>query len=444
PNIILGYMHADAVACNSDFAYFAKKLSGKNCMPVKFRPGGGVYTDYDKNGFITKALYLGRQVSNIPKEYRDIQSELENFPYNQLHKSAYANVIESLMYIGAGCTGVTYNTHHQESWGSEYSAAEENECRFSEIMPYREFFDQCVETFGREPNRGVYCDNDTMSFYSKNFEEGNWLYGEHRNIPTEMYNIGFSPAFRREDGQVFYAFDETFASLTDEEIKEILSKSVYMNGRALKYLWKRGFGEYVGFKVLKTFETDCHEFFLENELNKDFTGYRRECRYAFYGGEFYGLAKTDQKAEYLGKFNDFSSESFTENGEELYSMGIYENSLGGRICVGGYKPDECISCYPKTVQLKRVFAWLSRNTVSYIKSYVNVNYFDRGVGGLIFNNSYDKAKNTVLALPKDTEKIILTDKNMNKKEIIRSAYINGYSEFDLGDILPFDFALVKY
>ena len=443
-NIVLGYMHADAVCCNSDFAYFGKILSGAKGLPVKFRPGGGYYDDYNRNAITGKGNYLGRQISNIPKEWTDIQSEVENFPYCQLMKGAASNVLESVIYIAVGCTGVTYNTHHQESFGSEYSTVEENEIRFSKVLPARPFFDEMVETFGREPNRGFYIDNDVTSFKSLNFKEGKWLYGEPLDINQDIYEIGIPPAFNKECGSIYYAYDEKFASLSDDEIKEILSGSVYCNAKAVKYLTERGFGEYVGFKVIGETDECCHEKFLDCDFNKGFKGYRRECRHGFWPQKAEGFEKSQSNALYLAKLEDFGLNPVVIEGKEAYSMGVFENSLGGRVCVSGYDPDRLLKCYPKTCQLKRVFAWLSKNTLSYIDSYLNVNFYDRGVGGFVFNNSYDEAESVILALPGKADRVERVDPDM-KRRIIPCEFFDGvYSKFDLGFMKPFGFLLVKY
>ncbi|MBQ7256560.1 MAG: hypothetical protein IJS60_02585 [Abditibacteriota bacterium] len=443
-NIIFGYMHADAIPSNSDFEYFGKIMAGERDLPVKFRPGGGYYDDYNKNGLIGKALYLGRQISNIPEKYWDVQSELENFPYFQIMKSAYANVLESVIYIAAGCTGVTFNTHHQESFGSEYSTVEENEIRFSKVLPARPFFDEMVETFGREPNRGLFFDFDTTTFKSMNYKKGKWLYGEMKHIEPDLYSIGFSPAFKKEWGNIYYAYDENFASLSDEEIKDILKGGVYCNGKAVDYLRERGFGEYVGFKTLGETSDHCHEKFLESDFNKGFRGYRRECRHGFWLQNSFGFEKTDERAVYLAKLEDFGLNPVLIEGREAYSMGVFENSLGGRVCVSGYDPDTFLKCYPKTCQLKRVFSWLSKDCMNYIESYANVHFFDRGVGGFVFNNSYDEAEEMVLALSGDIDSVERVDPNMTKTKIKRLSFDGKYSRFDLGFMKPFGFLLVKY
>ena len=131
-------------------------------------------------------------------------------------------------------------------------------------------------------------------------------------------------------------------------------------------------------------------------------------------------------------------------GKEAYSMGVFENSLGGRVCVAGYNPDNLIKCYPKTCQLKRVFSWLSKDTLNYIDSYVNVNFYDRGCGGFIFNNSLDEAEEMVLALAGNIDCVERVDPDMTKTKIKRLSFDGKYSKFDLGYMKPFDFLLVKY
>ncbi|HSL03157.1 MAG TPA: hypothetical protein VK901_06420, partial [Nitrospiraceae bacterium] len=57
---------------------------------------------------------------------------------------------------------------------------------------------------------------------------------------------------------------------------------------------------------------------------------------------------------------------------------IYENKLGGRVCVSGYYPWDHLHSLSKTSQMKAVMRWLSRDRLpAYVASYHKVNLWAR-------------------------------------------------------------------
>lgn len=153
--------------------------------------------------------------------------------------------------------------------------------------------------------------------------------------------------------------------MSDEEIKRLLSGGVYMDAEALQYINSRGFSGYTGFKVEKEYPVDAHEHYLDNYFNKGIAGGKRNCRQAFYPGESFGLIPTDEKAKILSELVDYHGEKMAD-----CAMGIYENELGGRVCIAGYYPFKRVSFYQKTIQLKRIFKYLSKDCfLAYLKSH---------------------------------------------------------------------------
>ena len=79
-------------------------------------------------------------------------------------------------------------------------------------------------------------------------------------------------------------------------------------------------------------------------------------------------------------------------------MGLFENSLGGRICVAGYYPFKRISFYQKSLQLKRLFDYLSKGSFAgYVKSHEKVRLWTyKGEGKnymVLFNLTNDTHEN---------------------------------------------------
>ncbi len=85
-------------------------------------------------------------------------------------------------------------------------------------------------------------------------------------------------------------------------------------------------------------------------------------------------------------------------------MGIFENRLGGRVCVAGYYPWTFLQSIPKSSQIKSLMRWLSRDTLpGYVESFHKMNLWVREVDGgrraaAVLNGSLDPAREAVLTL----------------------------------------------
>ena len=140
-----------------------------------------------------------------------------------------------------------------------------------------------------------------------------------------------------------------------------------MDTHALHELHTRGFGAYTGFSVGDAVPIDAREQYTDDEcgINKGIVGGIRNGRQAFNSGDSYGILPHSESCKILSTLVDYHDKSLAS-----CTLGLYENTLGGRICVAGYYPYSWISDYRKTVQLKRIFNWLSESTLPiYVDSY---------------------------------------------------------------------------
>ena len=447
PNIIMGMMSADHNYANECMKSMSEAMSGPNHLPIKWRPGGGFYQDFDKRGLYEKATALGKQAVHYLDICDDIQSEIENFPYNHLHKSAKMNVIETCAYIGVGCNGVAYNALYPDNDKTLYNSAPENDFRFSKILSYKPFFEELSKTFGKNYNKGVYCfENNKTTFIGMNWFD-RWLSGYDPGSLSELYQGGIPQAYKSTGCTML--LKDNFRALKREEILKILSGGVILSGDAFKALLEMGYGEYLGFKISRSIEDDGIECFTDHKFNEDFAYAWRDCRQSFkwWAKPCYGMTKTDPKAEALGYLVDYANIPWTDDqGRELYTMGLYENSLGGRVCIMTYFPETYLQAGNKQRQLKNILKYVSRNSVSYVSSYHNIYMFDRSgdrVGILLINMSYDDAENVIINFAKDVEKITLVFDDMTEKCVTRCNYEEGYSVFNIGNIKSFDMCLIK-
>ncbi|MBQ0105642.1 MAG: hypothetical protein KBT47_06370 [Armatimonadetes bacterium] len=433
PDIVLGLMSADYDYEETDKDIQSDIMSRNGETDTKWRPGCGVYTDDRQDDFCQKISLIGRLTESIPHYVMDIQSEIENFPYNHINKSVKFNLAETVAYMGSGCTGVAYNVLRGVTPGADYDVTGENERRF-EILKYRPFFDYIAENMGREPNKGIWQVRRDKKSLWKNDSLLNWIRPDRLDKKCEMFFNGLPMAYRQS--HVTFLDGKEVYNLSDREIAEILKGGVCMYGEALKGLTERGFGKYLGFECDRLIERDGLERFGFGEINRGFENLLRDCRMSFWrDGEVWTVKKTEESAEYLSGLENYEQEFLG------YGSGIYENSLGGRVCVLGYYPNMYVQDYAQSVRLKRIFSWLSRNTLSYLKSYHKGIFFDRGMF-LFVSDCLDDQRDVEFALGGNFDNIRCINENMEEKNIAVIKDEN-YTYVTVDILKPFETIAIK-
>ena len=124
-------------------------------------------------------------------------------------------------------------------------------------------------------------------------------------------------------------------------------------------------------------------------------GHRRNLRQAFGWSirEAYIIEKTDERAEYMAQQRDLD--------EHIRGMsaGIFENRLGGRVCVEGISPFVWCFSLPRSVHVKNVVRWLSGDSLpAYLDSFHRAAVWSRGNAAFVANMSMEEAENVRLCL----------------------------------------------
>ena len=438
PVIPIGFMTGDRFFEGYDFENWAKILSGPNHIPVMWRPGGGYYNDVNTNELVGKSHDVGRQVSVLPEDVISIQSEIECFPYQRLKKAANIVVLEACSHIAAGCTGAAFNVLSMYD-----EPLDEYEPLVARIQESRPFFDLMVKSLGRSAITGIHTFWNKNSFITGRLAEGNWLSSGNPLVSHEIYNIGLPACYSGKYGQVTILGKDNVFVLSKDEIKKLLSGGVYMDAETLQQLNDMGFGEMTGFEVVGSENKDRIEKFTDHPLNGNFAGRERDNRQSFWNSLAYTLRSTNENAKALTSLIDYT-------GKEVSSctMGVFENKSGGRICVSGYYPWSFMENLSKSSQMKSVFRWLSKDSLSgYVASFHRINLWIRepqnGKIALAFtNSSFDPAKNVILMLRTENKAIKVYD--MECREIlIRSSGADGpYQKFVIPSVDPWQARLI--
>ncbi len=440
PGMPLGFMTGDRFFEGYDFDKWAEILAGPDNAAVLWRPGGGFYKDDCLKELIGKSHDAGRQVSMLPDSVVSIQSEIENFPYQRLKKAAHTTALEAASHIASGCTGAAFNVLSDDP-------LDECEPLVAKLRQMRPFYDLLARELGRTKPQGLYTGWNKDVFVANNITAGDWLSGNIWSLGGEWANeileIGIPAAYSPGYALVTVLSGDGVLAMSEEEISQTLSSGVYLDAPALTHLNELGYSELTGFAVERFVDEDCIEQLTDDPLNSSFAGWKRNGRQSFYKSSAGMLKPLSTSARILARAVDYS-------GSKIASccMGVFENQLGGRICVAGYYPWTFLQNLSKSSQVKAVLRWLSRDTLpAYISSFHKINMWVRKPAedtlALTVTNSYlDTAEDVALMLRTDKDEISVFDMNCSETKVQFSDTDEVYKQFTLPSIEPWHMGLI--
>ena len=437
PTMPLGFMTGDRFFEGYDFDNWASILSGLDGSEVLWRPGGGFYSDETLDGLIGKSHDIGRQVSRLPASVVSIQSEIENFPYQRLKKAAHTTALEAASHIAAGCTGTAFNVLQPYD-----EPLDEYDPLVSVLHQARPFYDLMAKTLGRSRPQGLWAAWSKDSYAAAGLAAAGWPDAVDGAVMVgkagELFEIGIPAAYALADAQITALTGDAPLVLSEGELLAVLSRGVYLDGPALERLNTMGYGEYTGFALTRYYDKDCIEELVPHVLNGPLAGRRRDNRQSFlwWNVPAAELMPNSPAAQPLSRLVDYGNRQVT-----ACSSGVFENSLGGRVCVSGYFPWTFLQNYSKSTQVKSLFRWLSRDTLpAYVASYHKINLWVREVGpgqlaAAFVNTTLDTACNVELML-RTTQTEIGVHAMSGEQTTIRSVGVDGaYRRFML-PVLP--------
>lgn len=398
PSITLGFMTGERYFEGYQFANYAEALSVNGTYEIMWRPGGGAYEDTNYDLILEKQEQLGRQNAYLPDYVTLIHSEIENFPYQLLKKTPKSTAMEAAMSMTVGCSGAAFNILPSETGES-----------LDRIIPHLRAINGLTDFYrttqrllkGLSPegiHTGWRIDSQAAVPEGEFVDAYGGMYAAYNR---ELFSFGLPECYHKDKANVVTLHGDAAAVMADEEVTSLLTGGVYLDAGALKHLQARGFGDLLGFGVDREIPVDAREVYTDDILNEGITGGIRNCRQAFNLGDSFAFSMLSPKCRSLCALNDYHDRQWAE-----CCCGIYENSVGGRVCAAGYYPHSWISDYQKTIQLKRLFVWLSNGTLpSFVDSYHRVRNITLTGNGrtcvTLFNRSNDDIDTLQLAVHTD-------------------------------------------
>ena len=446
PVVSMGFMTGERFYEGYDFDNWAKILSGKDKVPVMWRPGGGFYSDHVPGDLVHKSHEIGRQVSLLGEQVVTIQSEVENFPYQQLRKSDQITSVESASHIAAGCTGTAFNVISMSA-GTDVFIAYEPLIKL--LHSHRGFYDLMVRNFKRSGPHGIFSGWCMDSYATANL--GKEWFADIAFPGTihckELHEIGLPAAYSYKHAVVTALSGDSVLAFDQQTLRDMLGKAIYMDAGALDNLNKMGFANLTGFTVGKCFSSDCIEEMIGHPLNGTAVGACRDGRLSFstllgWPEQVQSILPSNPKAENLARLIDYSDKETAR-----CCMGIFENELGGRICVNGYFPWHLLQSDTKSRQIKSVMNWLTKDSfLAYVESYDKMNIWARriGEGGLaiaVLNSSMDDINGAILNVLTQHDAALIYDINCKETAVRESSASNGRKRFIMPMIRPWHMQL---
>ncbi len=401
----IGYDHALYGGYN--FKQWMKTLNAKMC-----RPGHGFYHDDQPRAVLKKIMSVSRQVRDCPPSVTDIQYELENWPYVTTQKSVKTFVNEITLAHVAGCTGVACNIFYERG-NVHYK---EYDPFLNAVAKNRKLW-EIINHYNKLPLTGFYPLDSRYIHAKRNVDETSWFdddnaYDIQKAVPFSEAGIPLTTS--PQQAKVYLFTGKTAEAYSKEELKEMLSKSVWLDTEALGVLWNKGLGHLTGVKRSENWFFGV-EYFTEHSFNGKYTGDGRRAQ-GWAGSHYLEIKNPDVEV-----LSDFYTMQQIKKGP---CFTIFENKLGGKVAVSSYSPWRYNGRNGKHHQLTQVADWLSNKQMPLIIEenvrlvpYVRMSKEKNKFMIALFNTSFDEIRNLPLTIRANPEELYIINELHQKENL---------------------------
>jgi hypothetical protein len=330
---------------------------------VKGRPGEGFYRDTVPDDVCVKVFSCSRQAAEYPPSVTDIQYEVENFPYHLYEKSRRTVLNEVTLAVAVGMNGVLLNTL---GYGRlpEYDYSEV--AGLYQCLGSHKALWNRMESFSRGfVNWGFYPAISSAYDRRRPLHGGESFFTTYENTRNHnvmqtysLCQIGVPLSMDRESACGVLLAGDLPDGFTNEELKAFLSGALILDAGALAALERRGLGKYTGVRFIEDADNDCREYHnMADPVNAGVVEEFRCVHPAFWGGGGAALEKLDDSVRTVSWLCD-------AGGRRLgIAASLFENELGGRVCVLGYGAWHKVLSYSRRIQIAHICDYLSGNAM---------------------------------------------------------------------------------
>ena len=400
------------------------------------RPGEGCYFDALPENVLVKAFSTAQQAFEYPETVTDIQYELENFPIHAWQKSARVALAELGLVAAQGMNGVLLNN------SGEFTGLRGQDRLYDGIARERKGWKAYLDAGKTWKTGGFYPAFSLRYDQRRSLEEGesffNTLESCEKHDVTKSYALSHMalPITMQQSGAWGVILSGNLSQgYTDEELLEMFRRPVIVAGNAVEALEKRGFGKYLGVTLQGSGDVGLHEEINPADpVNQDIPDIPvRDVHPVFFGGGGHWFRAAAEGVRTVSIMKE-------QNGEEKgIATSLFENELGGRVCVLGYAPFLMQNDYARFMQLSRIRAWLlgERQTAELLTPGRTAFFVREGEGGAeaaVMNMTMDVQETAEVAVRGRVRGWLCSE---DGKTPLAGRYENGRTVFDLGPAAPY-------
>ena len=331
--------------------------------PLYSRPPLGHYHEATLRGlyYSHDSIKLTRHM--LPKDTIH-QTEVENVPFTQYSKSTSFTFLQMAISFAFGADGVTLNLFDHAGTPMEC------EPMFGKLLKEKKSFFHALA--GRSQQSGTYCGvkilvHEKSSYVKKLKRSTNFLElaGDGECLMQMLESHGIPTIY--ENSHILANSGQQLRAFNDSEIREFLSKGIWLDAVAAKILFDRGFGREIGLKSINSpvFLNDLGAFSAEEFFNPKFGGAEKKFLTLtmpdLTGRPDFSIMEPVAEAEIISRIVDPDAK------RHHVCAYAYENQLGGRIIVQAFDLATAYGvAYNHTFrreQLQHMVRWLGRDDV---------------------------------------------------------------------------------